>query len=126
MVTLQIRQIKVPPGQRVDLENVGWQELEEILAELGNSRSTRIAYSDETLTIATPLFSHEKSKIVLGDLVKVLLEELGIDYDASGSTMLKRQDLGKGVEPDDSFYMMTSLRAGVRTRSQPPFALSAA
>ena len=47
----------------------------------------------------------EKSKVALGDIVKVLLDEQNIDYDSSASTTLKRQDLDKGVEPDDSFYI---------------------
>ncbi|NJN01416.1 MAG: Uma2 family endonuclease [Leptolyngbyaceae cyanobacterium SL_1_1] len=110
MVTLQLRQIKILPGQRVDLENVGWQTLEKILMELGDRRSTRIAYSNQTLTIVAPHFRHKKTKVVLGDLVKVLLDELEVDYDASGSTTLKRQDLGKGVEPDDSFYIQNFAR----------------
>ncbi len=105
MVTLQLRQIKVLPGQRVDLEGIDWSEFEAILAELGESRSTRIAYNNNTLTIVAPLFRHEKSKVALGDIVKVLLDEQNIDYDSSASTILKRQDRGKGVEPDDSFYI---------------------
>ncbi len=105
MVTLQLRQIKVLPGQGVDLEDIDWPEFEAILAELGDSRGTRIAYNNKTLTIVALLFQHEKSKIVLGDLVTVLLDELEINHDASGSTTLKRRDLGKGVEPDDSFYI---------------------
>lgn len=105
MVTLQLRQIRVLPGQRVDLEDICWSEFEAILAELGESRSTRIAYNNNTLTIVAPLFRHEKSKVALGDLVKALLDEQNIDYDSSASTTLKRQDLDKGVEPDDSFYI---------------------
>jgi Uma2 family endonuclease len=105
MVTLQLRQIRVLPGQRVDLEGIDWSEFEAILAELGESRSTRIAYNNNTLTIVAPLFKHEKSKVALGDIVKVLLDEQNIDYDSSASTTLKRQDLDKGVEPDDSFYI---------------------
>lgn len=104
-MTLQLRQIKVSPGQSVHFEDVDWPEFEAILAELGNSRGTRIAYRNRTLTIVAPLFEHEKSKVVLGDLATVLLDALGIDHDASGSTTLKRKDLGKGVEPDDSFYI---------------------
>lgn len=110
MVTLQLRQIKVSPGQSVDLEDVDWHEFELILAELGDNRSTRIAYNNETLTIVAPLFKHEKDKVSLGDMVKALLDEMEIDHDASGSTTLKRQERGKGVEPDDSFYIQNFAR----------------
>ena len=87
------------------MEGIDWPEFEAILAELGESRSTRIAYNNKTLTIVAPLFRHEKSKVALGNIVKVLLDEQNIDYDSSASTTLKRQDLGKGVESDDSFYI---------------------
>jgi Uma2 family endonuclease len=105
MVTLQLSQIRLFPGQRVDLEDVSWLAFEEILAELGDSRGTRIAYNNKTLTIVAPSLNHERAKVMLGDLVKVLLEALEINYVASGSTTLKRQDLGKGIEPDGSFYI---------------------
>ena len=110
MVTLQLRQIKVSPGQSVSLEGVDWSEFEAILAELGDNRSTRIAYNNGTLTIVAPLYVHESFKASLGDVVKVLLEELDIDYSASGSTTFRRKDLSKGVEPDDSFYIQNFSR----------------
>jgi Uma2 family endonuclease len=105
MVTLQLSQIRLLPGQRVDLEDISWQAFEEILIELGDSRGTRIAYNNTTLTIVAPSLNHERAKVMLGDLVKVLLEEMGLNHVASGSTTLMRQDLGKGIEPDGSFYI---------------------
>ncbi len=35
----------------------------------------------------------------------MLLQALDIDYAIAGSTTFKRQDLIKGIEPDDSFYI---------------------
>ena len=105
MVTLQLRQIRILPGQSVSLEDVSWHEFEMILEELGDRRNTRISYNNKVLTIVAPLYEHESSKVTLGDMVKVLLEELDINYAAAGSTTLKRQDIGKGAEPDDSFYI---------------------
>lgn len=35
MVTLQLRQLDIPPGQRLLLHDVGWDEFEAILTELG-------------------------------------------------------------------------------------------
>jgi hypothetical protein len=43
MVMLQLSQIDVLPGQRIVLRNVDWQQFEDILAELGEHRSSRIA-----------------------------------------------------------------------------------
>ncbi|WP_066424771.1 Uma2 family endonuclease [Anabaena sp. 4-3] len=105
MVTLQFRQLSVPPGHRVILQNVGWQEFEAILAELGEHRATRLAYSQGTLEIRMPLPKHEVAKVIIGDMVKILLEELEIDCECFGSTTFKREDMSCGVEPDDSFYI---------------------
>lgn len=105
MVTLQLRQLSVPPGHRVILHDVSWQEFEAILEELGNHRAARLAYSHGTLEMRMPLPKHEKAKVIIGDLVKILLEELEIDCETFGSTTFKREDMAVGVEPDDSFYI---------------------
>lgn len=110
MVTLQLRQLSVPPGHRVMFHNVNWQEFEAILEELGDHRAARLAYSQGTLEIRMPLPKHEKAKVIIGDLVKILLEELEIDYESFGSTTFKREDMAAGVEPDDSFYIQNHAR----------------
>jgi Uma2 family endonuclease len=105
MVTLQLRQLSVPPGHRVILHNISWEEFEAVLEELGEHRATRLAYSQGTLEIRMPLPKHEVAKVIIGDLVKILLEELEIDCEPFGSTTFKREDKACGVEPDDSFYI---------------------
>ncbi len=105
MVTLQLRQLSVPPGHRVMFHDVSWQEFEAILEELGAHRAARLAYSQGTLEIRMPLPKHEKAKVIIGDLVKILLDELEIDCEPFGSTTFKREDMAQGVEPDDSFYI---------------------
>ncbi len=110
MVTLQLRQLDIPPGHRVLFRNVSWQEFELILAELGERRAARLAYSKGTLEIRMPHPEHEVDKEFIGDLVKILLEELGSDRECFGSTTFKRQDMAQGVEPDRSFYIQNYSR----------------
>ncbi|WP_017655043.1 Uma2 family endonuclease [Fortiea contorta] len=110
MVTLQLQQLSVPPGHRVMLHDVSWQEFEDILEELGDHRATRLAYSHGNLEIRMPLPKHELAKVIIGDLVKILLEELEIDCESFGSTTFKREDMTVGVEPDDSFYIQNQAR----------------
>lgn len=105
MVTLQLRQLVVQPGQRVQLQDVNWHEFEAILDELGDKRACRVAYSDGVLEIRMPLPEHEVDKELIGDMVKILLEELDIGNECFGSTTFKRQDLAKGIEPDQCFYI---------------------
>ena len=105
MVMLQLQQLVVHPGQRIQLQAINWQELEAILDELGDKRASRIAYSDGVLEIRMPLPKHEKAKVLVGDMVKILLEEMDVDNECFGSSTFKRQDMAKGIEPDDCFYI---------------------
>jgi len=105
MVTLQLRQIVVQPGQRLQLQEIGWDEFEAILNELGDHRASRITYSDEVLEIRMPLSEHEVDKELIGDMVKILLEELDINSECFGSTTFKSRTMAKGIEPDQCFYI---------------------
>ena len=105
MVTLQLRQLDIPAGQRLLLHDVSWSEFEAILAELGEHRAARLAYNQGSLEIRMPLPEHEVNKELIGDMVKILLEELEIDCECFGSTTFKRETKKSGVEPDQCFYI---------------------
>jgi Uma2 family endonuclease len=105
MVTLQLRQLSVPPGQRIVLTDVNWSTFETILQELGEKRTSKIAYAHNQLEIRMPLPEHEFDKEIIGDMVKILLEELEIDRECYGSTTFKREDMAAGIEPDNCFYI---------------------
>ncbi|MGK7876179.1 MAG: Uma2 family endonuclease [Xenococcaceae cyanobacterium] len=106
---LELEQIIVPPGQRLLLKDITWQQFEAILDELGESRSARLSYSHGILEILTPLLEHEKYKSIIGNMVEFLLEELQIEYEPSGSTTFKNENMSEGVEPDESFYIASRL-----------------
>ena len=102
---LELRQLKIQPGQQLLLEDVSWQQLEGILAELGESRAARLSYSNGRLEIMVPLPEHEKAKEIIGDMVKILLEERQIAFESLGSTTLKNERMIQAVEPDACFYI---------------------
>jgi Uma2 family endonuclease len=102
---LELRQLKIKPGQQLLLEDVSWQQFENILADLGEHRAARVSYSHGCLEIMVPLPEHEKAKEIIGDTIKILLDRLNIDYDSLGSTTLKSERMTQGVEPDACFYI---------------------
>ena len=102
---LELQQIIVNPGQQMLLKDISWQKLENILEEMGEKRAARISYSDGWLEIMVPLPEHEKDKELIGDLVKLLLDKLEIDFEPFGSTTLKNERMRQAVEPDTSFYI---------------------
>lgn len=102
---IKLEQIIVPPGERLLLKDVSWQQFESILEDLGEHRGTKLSYSNGTLEIMTPLLEHEKAKSIIGNIVEFLLEEFQIDYEPSASTTFKNVYMNQGVEPDESFYI---------------------
>ncbi|RUS99175.1 hypothetical protein DSM106972_078770 [Dulcicalothrix desertica PCC 7102] len=121
---LNIKRINVPPGQRVLLRDVTWEEFETILDELGEHRATRIAYDKGVLEIMAPLPEHEFSKEIISDLVKALLEELDIEFISLGSTTFKNQAMAQGIEPDQCFYIQNEIlirgKARLDLQKDPP------
>lgn len=105
VVTLQLRQLDVPPGQRLLVRNLDWPAFERILTELGEHRASRIAYSHGILEIRIPTPEHEVDKELIGDIVKTLLDELEIDCECFGSTTFKQEAMNSGIEPDQCFYI---------------------
>jgi len=102
---LELRQLKIQPGQQLLVEDVNWEQFESILAELGERRASRLSYSNGRLEIMVPVAEHEKAKEIIGDMVKILLEAGQIAFESLGSTTLKNERMSQAVEPDTCFYI---------------------
>ncbi|MEG4624144.1 Uma2 family endonuclease [Microcoleus sp. w1-18aA5] len=113
---LELRQLKIQPGQQLLVEDVNWQQFESILAELGERRASRLSYSNGRLEIMVPLPEHEKAKEIIGDMVKILLETRQIAFESLGSTTLKNERMSQAVEPDTCFYIQNQAAVIGKTR----------
>jgi Uma2 family endonuclease len=102
---LNFDQILLQPGHNLLLKNVDWATFEALMEELGDERTARVSYSGGILEIMTPLAVHEIDKALIGDLIKILLEEMNVDFCVLGSTTFKNADMAQAVEPDDCFYI---------------------
>ncbi|MDY6783723.1 MAG: Uma2 family endonuclease [Cyanobacteriota bacterium] len=102
---LELKQLRIQPGQQLLLEEVSWQQFETILTELGERRAARLSYSNGRLEIMVPLPEHEKAKELIGDMVKILLEARQVAFESLGSTTLKNERMTQAVEPDACFYI---------------------
>ena len=107
---LELQRLTVPPGHKLLLRDVTWQEFEAILEELGEHRSARVAYDKGTLEIMTPLPEHEVSKLFITNFIEILLEELDIEFYPLGSTTFKSELLQQGIEPDNCFYIQNEAK----------------
>ena len=90
---------------RILLQNVSWQLLETLGAELGETRSTRITYYKGQLEIMTPRWKHEVCHRLIDRCIQTILEELELDLWLGGATMLQRSHMSVAKEPDSCYYI---------------------
>jgi Uma2 family endonuclease len=112
---LELRRFEIPPGQRLLVRDVTWEEFETIVEELGEHRGARLAYAHGVLEIMAPLPEHEGDKEIISDLIKALLEELDKEFWCLGSTTFK-QPTTHGLEPDQCFYIQHEAAVGGKKR----------
>ena len=108
-VTIPIDAIELTPGSQISIHNLTWQDFETILTNLGEKRSTRVAYYRGTLEIMSPLAIHERPHRIIAYIVTAILEAQGRDWEDFGSTTFKRPEIA-GVEPDTCFYIQNASR----------------
>ncbi|GAB1543138.1 Uma2 family endonuclease [Scytonema sp. NUACC21] len=110
MVSTSAKPSNIPPEatlaeQRVVFHNISWQAYEQILAALGEGRSSRLTYDQGTLEISMPLEEHERATRLIELFIRILVVELGLKIKTMGSTTLNRPDLEKSAEPDNCYYI---------------------
>ncbi|MGI0493458.1 Uma2 family endonuclease [Alkalinema pantanalense CENA528] len=115
-VLVELSRIQVLPGERLLLRDIDWTEFETILLDLGDRRTSRIAYYQGLLEVMAPSPEQESYQDCLGDGVKILLIEWEIMAYPLGSTTLSKRSLGTGIEPDQCFYITNAIAVQGRKR----------
>lgn len=90
--------------ERLTLYDMSWENYETLLNLLGD-RPIRATYSQGVVELMILSYQHERYKKLLARFVETLTEELDIAIAGGGSTTFKRQDLERGLEPDECFYI---------------------
>src|SRR5712691_8007152 len=76
--------------QRVTLHGISWLTYTRLLTELGDHRTSRLAYAQGVLEIIMPSDRHETQKKLLERMIETLTEELNLPAKSFGSTTLNR------------------------------------
>jgi Uma2 family endonuclease len=105
MMKLTANQVLPKPEQVIRLDGVRWQTYQSLLLDFAEDPSKKLAFDQGILEIMTPLPEHEIRKGFLGRLVWATTEVMGLEVASLCSTTLSRQDLQKGIEPDECFYI---------------------
>ncbi|MBU7584051.1 MAG: Uma2 family endonuclease [Nostoc sp. TH1S01] len=98
-----------PPQNITILHGIQWDTYQNLVRDLESQPGTKLTYDNGTLEILMPLPPHETFKKLLGRFVEVTTEELGIEIRSLGSTTWTREDLRKGLEPDECYYIQNEL-----------------
>lgn len=99
------RQTLLKPAPGTLLTGVRWETYQALSLDLAENPSKQLTYDEGKLEIMTPLPEHEINKGFLGRLVQTTTEVLGLEVASLGSTTLSREDIKKGVEPDECYYI---------------------
>ena len=91
------------PTKPAVIEGVSWEDYDAINGEETGERYT---YDNGRLEIMPPpSIGHGRREAKLGDLTRDYLKFAGVPFEHVGVTTLKKQELLKGTDPDDAFYV---------------------
>jgi Uma2 family endonuclease len=90
------------PG--IVLHGVTWSDYKAMLRIIGE-RPIRVTYNQGLMEIFMPSYGHENDSYLLGRMVDTLTEEPEIPVEGGGATTHKREDLDKGAEPDQCYWL---------------------
>ena len=107
-------EIHRPAAEHVLLWGIAWETFELLAENLSSQSSKRLTYNDEKLEIWMPNPPHESFKRWLGRFIEIVTEEMDCEIRSLGSSTWRRQDLKKGVEADECYYIQNE--AAVRGR----------
>jgi len=90
------------------LHGVPWANYKKFLEALGDHR-LRHAYSKGTLELMSPRRDHDWVKNLIGRMIETMSLKFDIPIMSVGSTTLTKDDVEKGIEPDESYYVQNEL-----------------
>ena len=79
--------VNIPPGGRLMLYDVAWEEYERLLVQLGDRPGLRVSFDQGRLEIVSPSAKHEKYKSLLHDMVLILCDQLQQDTSSEKSSL---------------------------------------
>jgi Uma2 family endonuclease len=92
------------------LPSIRWETYRAIADDLEAQPNKRLTYDNGLLEIRMPSDLHESYKKLLGRIVEALTEALEIEICSLGSMTCDRQDLARGLEPDQCYYIQNEAK----------------
>ena len=99
-----MKTLSLSPEPRVVLDGVSWSLYQQMLAEIGEGH-VRLTFDQGRLEIMSPSYRHEIPKKVLARLIEAYTDTMNLTIEGLGSMTFAREDLQKGIEPDECYYI---------------------
>ncbi len=97
------------PERRFVLHGISWNTYETLLKDLEQG-GVRLTYDRGSLELMSPSRDHERFKTLIGRIIELFTEELDIPMQSGGSTTWRKEDLERGLEPDECYYVQNEPR----------------
>ncbi len=104
-----VEPIRSEPETRMVLENVAW-ETYVALADQRRGSVPRMTYDNGVLEMMSPRREHENIGCLIGRLIETYSELKDIEIISVASVTVKRSDLSKAFEADESYYVANAAR----------------
>ena len=101
--------------QRILLEGITW-DFYRTFCDQVDGRSVRLSFDNGKLEIMITKRPHEFYKTILAKLVEQMVFELNIPVASGGNMTFQREDLERGFEPDECWWIANEKK--VRGRSE--------
>ncbi len=99
------RNLARPTGeQHFLLTNIDWKTYKAIGQALMDRPGLRLTYDRGNLELMSTSPKHEVYKKHLARFIEIMAEELNRPFTTAGNMTFEREDLEKGMEPDDCFW----------------------
>lgn len=89
------------------LYNVSWDFYRRFDDEIGE-RPWRLNFDGQNLEVMNLSRAHERPKGLLGRLIETLTLELDIPLASGGSLTVRREDVQRGLEPDECYWIASA------------------
>ncbi len=108
---------QMPEGAVRVFHNVTWDEYEELLEQVGETRhGLRISYNDGILKVMSVSPEHEQYVTFINGLVTHIRLRFRMNIRFFGSATMRKKKKSKGNEPDACFYVQTAAALGARIK----------
>jgi Uma2 family endonuclease len=102
------RQFPLEPGQQIYFQNVSWDYYTRTLRAIEDAGyHYRVTFDRGRMEIMTTGALHEMIKKIIARLAERYGDEMNIPVNGLGQVTCRREDLQKGLEPDECFYITT-------------------